>query len=150
MNSTDKIFYIIGLVILGGLIAVSLLQLADFSVLTAAPFPCSFHLATGLYCPGCGGTHAVYALLSGNILQSIRLNAFVPYTALCFLLFILWNTAATLARSANGRPGESKNSLQTKRRTSLPFFHFRPVYAYIGIGILLSQWILKNICILFF
>ncbi len=150
MNSTDKIFYFIGLVIWGGLTTVFLLQLVNFSALSDVPFPCSFHLATGLFCPGCGGTHAVYAFLSGHILQSIRLNAFVPYTALCFLVFILWNTAATLARSASRRSNGGETSHPTKRRTPLPFFHFRPVYAYVGIGILLSHWILKNICILFF
>ena len=28
--------------------------------------PCLFQMMTGLYCPGCGGTRAVRALLSGH------------------------------------------------------------------------------------
>lgn len=44
-------------------------------------YPCLFHLATGAYCPGCGGTRALVALLQGRITDSIRLNPLVPYMA---------------------------------------------------------------------
>jgi hypothetical protein len=40
--------------------------------------PCWFNLATGLLCPGCGGTRSFYALLRGNVWDSIQYNAFVP------------------------------------------------------------------------
>ena len=33
-------------------------------------FPCLFHMMTGAYCPGCGGTRAVKSLLKGEILLS--------------------------------------------------------------------------------
>jgi hypothetical protein len=36
---------------------------------------CQFHLLTGLYCPGCGGTRAAYQLLHGNILLALHDNA---------------------------------------------------------------------------
>lgn len=36
--------------------------------------PCLFHWATGLYCPGCGNTRALHALVHGNILESISNN----------------------------------------------------------------------------
>ncbi len=32
--------------------------------------PCMMQKLTGLYCPGCGGTRAVRALLAGHPLQS--------------------------------------------------------------------------------
>jgi len=32
--------------------------------------PCLFYCATGIYCPGCGGTRAVKYLLKGEILKS--------------------------------------------------------------------------------
>ncbi len=36
---------------------------------------CQFHRLTGLNCPGCGMTRALYALLHGNILAALRDNA---------------------------------------------------------------------------
>ena len=35
---------------------------------------CIFHQATGLHCPGCGGTRAVRALLKGDLSLAIRSN----------------------------------------------------------------------------
>lgn len=35
---------------------------------------CVFHQATGLHCPGCGGTRAVRALARGYLLLAIRSN----------------------------------------------------------------------------
>jgi len=36
---------------------------------------CQFHRLTGLNCPGCGMTRALYALLHGNIFSAFRDNA---------------------------------------------------------------------------
>ena len=36
--------------------------------------PCVFHKFTGLYCPGCGNTRALSALLHGRIGESLRNN----------------------------------------------------------------------------
>jgi hypothetical protein len=35
---------------------------------------CQFHRLTGLNCPGCGGTRALYALLHGNLAAALRDN----------------------------------------------------------------------------
>jgi Protein of unknown function (DUF2752) len=36
---------------------------------------CQFHQLTGLNCPGCGGTRAVYALLHGDLRLALKDNA---------------------------------------------------------------------------
>ena len=38
---------------------------------------CQFHQLTGLNCPGCGGTRAVYQLLHGHVLRAMQDNALV-------------------------------------------------------------------------
>ena len=35
-------------------------------ILREGRIPCLFHELTGFYCPGCGGTRAVLALLAGH------------------------------------------------------------------------------------
>ena len=49
---------------------------------------CQFHQLTGLYCPGCGNTRALHALVHGNIIKSLRCNVLlVPMTVsvLCLM-----------------------------------------------------------------
>jgi len=50
------------------------------------PYPsCVFHDLTGLYCPGCGSTRALYQLLHGNLLGALHDNVMavlaVPFFA---------------------------------------------------------------------
>lgn len=40
---------------------------------------CYIHARYRLYCPGCGGTRAVKALLHGNLFQAIKYNALVVF-----------------------------------------------------------------------
>src|ERR1700690_3881863 len=46
---------------------------------------CVFHALTGLQCPGCGGTRAMYHLLHGDFGGAFRMNpllfAVAPFTA---------------------------------------------------------------------
>jgi hypothetical protein len=36
--------------------------------------PCPLHALTGLYCPGCGSTRALHALLHGDVVQALAMN----------------------------------------------------------------------------
>ena len=50
--------------------------------------PCPFYFLTGLYCPGCGGTRAVEALLNLDFIQALRYNSFI-FLAVPFILYYL-------------------------------------------------------------
>lgn len=62
--------------------------------------PCYFHLLTGFYCPGCGGTRAILSLLGGHPLRSFLLHPLVPYTALVGGWFMV---SQTVERVSGGR-----------------------------------------------
>lgn len=49
--------------------------------------PCVFRSMTALYCPGCGNTRSVMALLNGDVLNSLRLN---PLPVLVVLGMGVW------------------------------------------------------------
>lgn len=48
---------------------------------------CMFHQATGLYCPGCGATRALSALLHGDLKSSLHNNALlIPLSVTIIIL----------------------------------------------------------------
>lgn len=51
--------------------------------------PCFFSNVLGIYCPGCGGTRAVYALLHGRLLKAVWCHPLVPYGAVIYGGFML-------------------------------------------------------------
>lgn len=57
---------------------------------------CVVYKALGVYCPGCGGTRAVVALLQGNLLKSAWYHPFVLYTAVMYAWFMLSHTLEKL------------------------------------------------------
>ena len=42
--------------------------------LTGHGIPCFFRRLTGLQCPGCGMTHAIFSFIHGNYAEAIRYN----------------------------------------------------------------------------
>lgn len=50
--------------------------------------PCGLKTYFHLYCPGCGGTHAVYSLLHLQIIKSLQYNPLVLYMVIC--AFYYW------------------------------------------------------------
>ena len=89
---------------------------------------CLVHTLTGGYCPGCGGTRALIALLHGQVVQSIYYHPLVLYTAVVGGWFMLSQTIDRLS----------------KNRTDLGM-HYRHIYTVIGVGIMLVNCIVKNI-----
>ena len=90
------------------------------------PLPCVFYSLTGFYCPGCGGTRAVRALLSGHPVLSFLYHPVVPYMA----SVAVWAAASWILYFATGN-----------RR-------FRPELddriAYAAAGIVILNFIIKN------
>ena len=121
--------YLLWLVCVGiGVLAAFVLALDAWTPFRLEGFtwPCSIYRTTGLYCGGCGGTRAVFALLKGNIRLSLYYHPLILYLAICYL-FVLVRGA--IAFFSGGRYG---------------FMKFRLVYVYIGVGITLVQLIVKN------
>lgn len=93
--------------------------------------PCMVHLLTGFYCPGCGGTRAVYALLQGQFVRSLVLHPIVPYTAVIGGWFMFSQTVERLSR------GRLKIAL-----------HFRDVYLWTALGLILLNVLVKNLALI--
>ena len=51
--------------------------------------PCIFHEITGLYCPGCGMTRAIFSLLNLNIKQAIKYNLLVVIVIPFIIIYII-------------------------------------------------------------
>ena len=93
--------------------------------------PCLLHSATGLYCPGCGGTRAVKALLRGRLLLSLFYHPFVPYTAFVGGWFMLSQTIERLSRG--------------KLRIGM---HYRDLYLWLALAIVLVNCLAKNLVLI--
>jgi hypothetical protein len=69
--------------VLGGLVV---LYFADPSQCRLFP-PCPIHVATGLYCSGCGATRALHCLLHGDVSGAMAKNPLVV-VALPFIVLL--------------------------------------------------------------
>lgn len=123
----DIYFYITGWVCIGifGLIIAGI-KLWGTSILGFMPH-CALHAMTGYYCPGCGGTRAVYALMHGKILRSIYYHPFVFYVAVVGIWFMISQTIERL----------------TKGKVSIAL-HFRQAYIWIAILLIICNFVIKN------
>lgn len=93
---------------------------------------CVMLRATGLYCPGCGGTRSVVALLRGNLVQSVLYHPAVIYGVVLFLLYFI---SQTLMRLSKGK---------------VKGLSMKPIYLYILLGIILVNFIIRNVLLLAF
>lgn len=63
---------------------------------------CYFLKKTGLFCPACGGTRAVEALMHGSVIKSLKMHPIVLYGTVCAMLFVI---GEIISRLAHYRPG---------------------------------------------
>lgn len=134
MMQTDKKmddgFYIAGLCAIGLIAVYSIIAVRTEGEVLHFSYPCMIHLWTGYYCPGCGGTRAVAALLHGKILESLRYHPIVPYTAAVGGWFML---TQTLQRISGNRWKIG--------------MHFRTVYLWIALAMIAGNCIIKNLAL---
>lgn len=66
------------------------------------PFlPCTFHALTGWYCPGCGITRALHALVHTDLRRALAMNAFfVLSLPLLTAMTLQWTTRRMLLPAA--------------------------------------------------
>lgn len=105
----------------------------DFSWLLSQMPPCVFRTYLGLYCPGCGGTRAILALLAGHPLESFRYHPVVLYGTALYGWYLITNTIQWI----------TKDKLPVAVR----------YHAWFGIGavvLTLGNWVLRNILLLVF
>ena len=83
---------------------------------------CMFHAMTGLLCPGCGTTHALYALVHGNVGAAIKYNPFL------FAVMI----------------GSVYASPKLLRGQTPPLF-MKPWFAWTSFAVVMAWWIGRNV-----
>lgn len=93
---------------------------------------CMMLRVTGFYCPGCGGTRAVFALLSGDVVKSLMYHPAVLYGA---VLFVWYFGSQTLMRLTKGK---------------VRGLTMKPLYLYILLGIICVNFIVRNVLLLAF
>lgn len=89
--------------------------------------PCPFRALTGLWCPGCGTTRALYALLHGDLAGAFGLNPLMV-VALPYL----------------GYYAASYASLGLRGRALANLFG-SPLFAWLALWVILAYWILRNL-----
>ncbi len=95
--------------------------------------PCIFHELTGFYCPGCGGTRAFLALITGHPIISFLYNPAVIYAAGVLLFYAVWGVSYAI----------SQHHLKKIRR---PRFYL--AFVWIFIAILFANCTVKNLLLL--
>ncbi len=95
--------------------------------------PCLLHTLTGYYCPGCGGTRAVYALLRLELFRAFVYHPLVPYGAAVYAWFMVSHTIERLSR----------------RRLSVGM-RYHPGWLWAALVILAVNVVIKDGALLFF
>ena len=86
-----------------------------------------FHIELYSACPGCGGTRAVQALVHVELLRSLRCHPVVLPGVVMSIVFWIGMTCEKIVRP------------------NIKRFKLRRIYFYVVLGIVMIQWIVKNV-----
>ena len=94
-KSLEEQLYLAGLVLFAvSAVAVPFWVLLILPKLNLTQSGCIVWMLFGAYCPGCGGTRAVNALLHGHFLQSFWYHPLVLYSVVLYFVFMVsWTLA---------------------------------------------------------
>lgn len=96
-KSVEDELYMMGLWLFGiSVAAIPIVRIFLLPWMDTLPVGCAFQAFFGIYCPGCGGTRAVKALLDGHLLTSLWYHPFVLYSVVLYLWFMVSWTFAKL------------------------------------------------------
>lgn len=119
--------YIVGIIFLIcagiGLLIINYLIIPNFNITLPK---CIFGSILGIYCPGCGGTRAVFSLLQGKFLESLWYHPFVLYVVVIYSGFMITHT------------------LKYIHFPRIKGMKFRAGYLYGALVIIVINFILKN------
>lgn len=130
IQTDENVLYIIGWILLVAVVAFLIVWQIWGDVLKEKVPPCLFHLLTGFYCPGCGGTRAMFALVKGKLLTSLVYHPFVPYSVVIGGWFLI---SQTIERVSKGRV-----SIGMK---------YRDIYLWIALALVLINFVVKNVLV---
>lgn len=131
-GKTDKLFYTFGKILfIFGIIAVLIGMIGGLDWLLQLN-GCVFKRVTGVYCPGCGGTRAFFALLRLDLIKSFFYHPAVLYFSVVYLVFM--GKMFILKHFGIGMEHEGRLVL----------------FILIGAGLIIVQWLVKLICQLIF
>ena len=128
--SLETRLYRCGWVILIALGVLKLLQKVLFPqfVLSFGTRPCVFYTLTGYFCPGCGGTRSLRALLSGKIFVCAVDFPMIFYAAVVFAWFMISQTIDRISRHR------------------IPIgMRYRHAWVYASLAIVVIHFVVKNL-----
>jgi hypothetical protein len=115
-----------------GVFAILVLLVGYFvpSFMESLRFPCWINSRSGLLCPGCGGTRAFFYFLRGKWVSSFFMHPVVPYMGVLYLVYMF------------------RGAIHFLSKGKFSFMRFRLGYIYAAIGVILVQFVLKNMFLL--
>lgn len=132
-KETYQICAVSWIAIMVGVVALILMKLfhIDIEQLPIRRMSCLLYTLFHVYCPGCGGTRAVFALLRGDVLLSLYYHPVVVYTVVMYAWYLISNTVQWLSKE--------KIRIGT---------NFKTWYGVVAIVIIVVNWVVRNVLLL--